>query len=136
MSASKTLTPLQKNICEYSGIFGVLISLTCLVQHIAVAIPNNVTNPMIAGYLFAIAAFALLGFQKRYSEILIIISAANAAFTEWQWIHHYAYSLVVLMFFIYHVIVLVAVYVEQVPAAIKQKRLAEKEEEELWKGKI
>ena len=136
MSSSKELTSLQKNICEYGGIFGVLLSLTCLVQHIAVAIPGNITNPMIPGYIFAVAAFALLGLQKSIAAILIIISAVNAAFTEWQWIHHYSYSLVVLMFFIYHVIIIVAIYVEQVPLGLKQKRLAEKEEEGLWKDKI
>ncbi|HWR32690.1 MAG TPA: hypothetical protein VN451_04165 [Chitinophagaceae bacterium] len=130
------LTNRQKNICEYGGIFGVLLSLTCLVQHIAVAIPGNITNPMIPGYLFAIAAFTLLGLQKSWSLILIIISAANAAFTEFQWIMHYSFSLVVLMLFIYHVIIIVGVYTEQIPEALKRKQQMKKEEEDEWKGKI
>lgn len=136
MSSSEALTTPQKNLCEYGGIFGVLLSLTCLVQHIAVAIPGKITNPMIPGYIFAIAAFTLLGLQKSYAVILVIISAANAAFTEWQWMKHYSFSLVVLMLFIYHVIIIVSMYVEQVPERLKQKRLAEKEEEDLWKDKI
>jgi hypothetical protein len=136
MSSPEVLTNRQKNLCEYGGIFGVLLSLTCLVQHIAVAIPSKITNPMIPGYLFAIIAFTLLGLQKINAVIFLIISGANAAFTEWQWMKHYAFSLVVLMLFIYHVIIIVAIYVEQVPETLKQKRVAQKEEEDLWKDKI
>lgn len=130
------LTNRQKNICEYGGIFGVLLSLTCLVQHIAVAIPSKITNPMIPGYLFAIVAFTLLGLQKSWSLILIIISAAYSAFSEYQWIMHYSFSLVVLMLFIYHVMMIVSLYTEQIPKAIKQKEQAQKQEEDEWRGKI
>lgn len=130
------LTNRQKNICEYGGIFGVLLSLTCLIQHIAVAIPGIITNPMIPGYLFAIVAFALLGLQKSWSAILIIISGANAVFTEYQWMKHYSFSLVVLMLFIYHVIIVIGIYTERIPEALKQKQKIQKEEENLWKGKI
>jgi hypothetical protein len=136
MSSSDTLTNSQKNLCEYGGIFGALLSLTCLIQHIAVAIPGRITNPMIPGYIFAIAAFILLGLQKNYAIILIIISAANAAFIEWQWMKHYSFSLVVLMLFIYHVIIIVTFYTEQVPQALKKKKLAKQAEEDLWKDKI
>ena len=91
---------------------------------------------MIPGYIFAIVAFTLLGLQKSYAVILIIISAVNAAFTEYQWMKNYAFSLVVLLFFIYHIIIIVSLYAEQVPERLKQKRQAEKEEEDLWKDKI
>ena len=136
MSSSDPLSTGQKNLCEYGGIFGVLLSLTCLVQHLVVAIPGKITNPMIPGYIFAIIAFTLLGLQKTYAAIFLIISGAYVAFTEYQWIKHYAFSLVVLMLFIYHVIIVIALYIEQVPERLKQKKQAEKEEEDLWKGKI
>lgn len=133
---SSSFSNRDKNFCEYGGIFGVLLSLTCLIQHIAVAIPGKVTNPMIPGYLFAIAAFALMGMQKTYAVILLIISGANAAFTEYQWMKHYSFSLVVLLLFIYHIIIIVAMYAEQIPERLKQKKLAEQAEEEKWRGKI
>jgi uncharacterized integral membrane protein len=113
-----------------------LFALTCLIQHIAVAIPGKATNPMIPGYLFAIAAFTLLGPQWSWSLILIIISAANAAFTEYQWVMHYSFSLVVLILFIYHVMMIMGVYTEQIPQALKQKQQMKNEEEYEWKGKI
>ena len=136
MSSSETLTTRQKNLCEYGGIFGMLLTLTCLIQHIAVAIPGKITNPMIPGYIFAIAAFALLGLQKTYAIILLIISGSNAAFTEYQWMKHYSFSLVVLMLFLYHIIIIVTMYTEKIPERLKQKRQAKKEEEDLWKDRI
>jgi hypothetical protein len=136
MSSSDSLSTRQKNLCGYDGIFGVLLSLTCLMKHIAVAIPGKITNPMIPGYLLAIVAFLLLSLQKSYAMILIFISAANAAFTEWQWMKHYSFSLLVLLFFIYHVIIIVSIYVEQVPEKLKQNKQAQKAEKDLWKDKI
>ncbi len=126
----------QKNICEYGGIFGVLLSATCLVQHIAVAIPGKITNPMIPGYLFAILAFALLGFQKHYAVILLIISGVYSAFTEYQWMKHSSFSLVVVILLIYHIIMIIFVYVEEIPATLRQIQLAQKAEEDEWRGKI
>ena len=130
------LTYRQKNFCEYGGIFGVLLSLTCLIQHIAVVIPGKITNAMIPGHLFAIVAFTLLGLQKTYAIIFLIISGVYAAFSEYQWIKHYSFSLVVLLLFIYHILIIVAMYVEQIPERLRQKRQVEKAEEDEWRGKI
>jgi hypothetical protein len=84
------LTHRQKNICEYGGVFGVLLSLTCLIQHITVTRVTDITKIMMPGYIFAIVSFALLGFQKTYAVILLIISGVYSAFIEYQWISHKA----------------------------------------------
>lgn len=135
-SSHNALTNRQKNICEYGGIFGVLLSLTCLIQHMTVTIVSDITKAMLPGYLFAIIAFALLGFQKSYAVILLIISGAYSAFTEYQWMNNYAFSLVVLLLFMYHVVIIVIVYTEQIPERLKQKELAKKREEDEWRGRI
>jgi hypothetical protein len=87
------LTNWQKNICEWGGILGALLSLTCLIQHIAVAIPNSITNPMIPGYLLATTAFVLLALQKPVAIVLLFISAVYAAINEYLWMSNYAFSL-------------------------------------------
>lgn len=91
---------------------------------------------MIPGYIFAVGAFSLLGLQKSYAVILLIISAAYSAFTEYQWMKHDSFSLVVLLLFIYHISIIVSVYAEQIPERIKQKEIAQRKEEEEWRGKI
>lgn len=130
------LTNSEKNLCEYGGTFGVLLSLTCLVQHLIFAIPGRVTNPMIPAYVFAIIAFLLLGLKKTVSVILLLISTGFSFIIEYLWLTHYSLSLVVLLLFLYHVIILILLFTEQVPKKLKIKEVAEKKERDIWAGKI
>jgi len=66
----------------------------------------------------------------------LIISAVYAAIIEFLWMSNYAFSLVVLLLFIFHIIVLVALFTEQIPQRLKAMRQAEKEEAANWEGKI
>jgi len=139
MASHRQLNPLtnrQKSICEWGGLLGILLSLTCLIQHLAVVIPNEVTNPMIPEYFFAIIVFLLLCFQKSYAPLLIIISAIYAAIIEYLWMAHESFSLVVMLLFIYHIVTIVIIYTEQLPQALRQKRIVEKQERDNWAGKI
>jgi len=129
------LTNYHKNICEYCGGFGVLLSLTCLIQHLILAIPNSTTNPMIPIYFFAITAFLLLALQKPISVVLLIVTSALSLLVVWVWMRHYAFSLVVTLLFIYHIIILVVLYAEQIPQKLREKRRLELEEEKFWDNK-
>jgi amino acid permease len=102
----------------------------------AVTRVTDLTKIMLPGYLFAIVSFILLALQKRFAVILLIISGAYSAFIEYQWMRYDVFSLVVLLLFMYHVIIVVTVYVEQIPERLKQKELAKKKEEDEWRGKI
>ena len=126
----------DENLCEYTGLFGVLLSLTCLIQHFVVTRSLWITQLMTVGYIFAIIAFLLLGLKKPVAPVLLIISAAFSFTTQIIWMKGFAFSLVVLLLVLYTVVIAVVLYVEQVPQKLKQKRQAEKEEEELWAGKI
>lgn len=139
MAANSQLNPLterQQNLCEYGGTFGVLISLTCLIQHIIVAIPQWITRAMIILYIFIIIAFFLLALKKHYAPVLVIISAVFSLVLEYIWMTHYSFSLVVLALFIYMISIIVTLHVEQVPQKLKEKRLAEIKEEQEWAGKL
>jgi len=126
----------DENLCEYTGLFGVLLSLTCFIQHLVVTRSHWIAQLMMVGYLFAIVAFLLLGLKKPISPVLLIISAVFSFTTEIIWVKGLVFSLVVLLLVLYTVVIVVVLYVEQVPQKLKQKRQAEKEEEELWAGKI
>lgn len=129
------LTNYHKNICEYCGGFGVLLSLTCLIQHLILAIPSKITNPMIPFYFLAITAFILLALQKPISVIFLSVSAGISLIVVWVWMRNYAFSLVVTLLFIYHIIILVVLYAEQIPQKLKEKRRLELEEEKFWDNK-
>jgi len=131
-----TLTNYQKNICEYGGLFGILLSLTCLVQHLILAIPSYITNPMIPAYILCTTAFLLLALLKPSALYFLITGALLTLLIEWRYITHMTFSLVVLLLFIYHVIMIVLLISEQIPARlIKARQLKEAEEAE-WRGKI
>lgn len=136
MHAAEQLTVRQKNICEYGGLFGVLLSLTCLIQHLVAAIPNRITNPMIPAYLLAVTAFLLLALLKHASLYFLIVSAVLTLVIEWRYITHYAFSLVVLLLFLYHVIFIVILYAEEIPFKLRQIIKLKEAEEDQWRGKI
>jgi hypothetical protein len=129
------MTNYHRNVCEWCGGFGALLSLVCLVQHLILAIPNKTTNPMIPYYFLAITAFILLALQKTVSLIFLYVSTAISLIVVWVWMRHYAFSLVVTLLFIYHIIILVVLYAEQIPQKLKEKRRLELEEEKFWDNK-
>ena len=139
MSTPSPLSPLnsyQENICTEGGTFGALLSVTCFIQHVVVTLSTWITQAMIPAYLFIIAAFILLAFQKSVSPILIIIGTAFSMVIEWIWLHDFAFSLVVLSLFLYHVALLVVLFVEGIPKKLKQKQQLKNEEDQQWAGKI
>jgi hypothetical protein len=130
------LTKSENNLCDYAATFGVLLSLTCLVQHLIFAIPGRVTNPMIGGYVLAVISFLLLGLKKPVSIILLIISTVFSFVIEYLWLTHYSFSLVVLLFFLYNLIITIILFAEQIPKKLKLKNAAEKAEKDQWAGKV
>jgi hypothetical protein len=130
------LTSDEKNICEYGAALGVVLTLICLVQHTLVVIPKTLTNSMVPAYFFIIIAFILLGLQKTFSIVLLIISAVFSATIEYLWITHYSFSLVVMLLFMYHVIAIVILFMQNIPKKLKMKSAAEKADRDRWAGKI
>jgi hypothetical protein len=130
------LSERQTNLCEYGGAFGVMLSLTCLIQHLVVTINNWITQLMIPGYIFAIIAFLFLGLKKSISTILLGISLVISLVMVAVWMKHQSSSVVVTSLFIYHVIMIVCMSAEDIPAKLKQKQRAEQEERDNWAGMI
>lgn len=131
------LTERQQNFCTYGGTFGILIALTCLIQHMVVVVRSNwVTHTMIMFYVIIAVFFLLLALQKSFAPILLIIGAVFSLITQYIWMRELSFSLAVLLLFVYHIILLVALYTEQVPGQLLRKRRAEIEEESKWAGKL
>jgi hypothetical protein len=130
------LTKSEKNLIEYGGALGVALAATCLIQHFIFTIPSPVTKPMVPAYFFMILAFLFFAFQKHFSIILLIIGGAFSLIIELVWLVHISFSLVVTMLFSYHLIVLITLFIEDIPKKLRMKRDAERAEKEMWAGKI
>jgi hypothetical protein len=126
----------QQNLCEYGGAFGVMLTLTCLIQHLIVTKSHWITSLMLVEYFFAVVVFLLFALKKSYSPVLIIISTVFSLAVQLVWMRQFAFSLVVVCLFVYHIVLLVFIYTEEIPAALKRRRMAEIEEEMKWADKI
>jgi hypothetical protein len=89
------LTDKNKDLCTYTGVFGILLSLTCLIQHFVVAIPHWVTFIITLVYLLTITSFSLLAVMKPAAPVLLIISSVLVFLTEAFLIISGLFSLVV-----------------------------------------
>ncbi len=131
-----TLTNRQKDICSYGGAFGLLLSLTCLIQHIMITRSHWITFVMLGIYFFAALAFFLLALQKHIAPFLLIISTAFSFIAQVILMRYGLFSLVVVLLLMYHVVTVVIIYVEQIPKRLKLKAQLLRVEEENWRDKI
>jgi hypothetical protein len=131
-----TLTNRDKNICSYGGLFGVLLTLTCLIQHLAITTTHWLVAVMIFMYIFSIVSFSLLIAQKWLASFLLIVNSVSTLIVTMILILSGVFSLVVIFLFFYTTITTVFVFVEQITSKLKQKTMALKAEEELWRGKL
>ncbi|MET0394663.1 MAG: hypothetical protein ABW019_16075 [Chitinophagaceae bacterium] len=132
----KTLTTGDKNVCSYTGVFGILIAATCLFQNLLFFNPHSVTTALILIYLVAITAFSLLIAQHQAAPVLLIITTALLIVGLLLLLINAVVSMIVGVLFLYAVVITSVVYAEGFPAKFRQKALAERAERDLWKDKI
>lgn len=130
------LTENDKNTCSYAGFFGILISVTCLIQNFVFFRPHWFTTILIIIFLFSIVAFSLLIAQHTIAPLLLAISTGLLAGSSLLLLLSIIISPIVIILFIYSLIIMVIVYANGFPAKFRQKKLAAREEQELWKNKI
>ncbi len=130
------LTNSQKDFCAYAGVFGILLSLTCLIQHLVIFKSHWITTSLAIFYLLAITSFLLLSLQKPIAGIFLIISAVCSLLVEVLLLNGGLFSLTVLLLFLYHVIIVVLLYMGEIPKRLQLQAEQERKEQEEWNGKI
>lgn len=130
------LSKRHQSLCSNLGTFGILISLTCLIQQLVFGTNHWLALVMPVIYLFVAISFLLLTLQKTAAPILLIISAALTFIAEIILMMSLAFSPVVLLLFFYSIIAVVVIYMENVPKKLKEKAQALKMEELAWRDKI
>ncbi len=130
------LTPREKDTCTYTGVFGVLFSLTCLVQHFMYTNPHWITAAFVVVYLYSIFSFSLLTAQRHPAPFMLIIDACLLLVAAVLLIKNGIFSLVVVLTFIYTGVIAVFSYMFEFSLKFKQQLAARREEKALWEGKI
>jgi hypothetical protein len=130
------LTNQQKDFCSYAGLFGALISATCFIQLMIISRSHWLAFALLCINVFAILAFILLALQKAIAPWLLIGVTALLLLAKLIYIFNGIFSLVVLLSLMYSVVIVVVMFMQQLPQKLKEKALAEKAEALAWKDKI
>jgi len=126
------LTESEESFCENIGIFGVLISATCLFQAFVFMIPHWITYLIIVVYILSITAFVLLAKKSTIAFPLIISSIVLLLALEVFMFIALAFSLVLLMLLVYSMVTIVLLLLYEMPKKIRKQKNYEKAERERW----
>ena len=130
------LTNGEKDACTYMGLFGALIAITCLIQHIVITRMHWITFVMMALYLFSIVAFVTLTLLKGFSPLLLIASTVVIFGMEVFHLFSHLFSLILVSFLIYHFVLLAILFMGTIPQKLKYREAVLRAEELAWQDKI
>lgn len=130
------LSKQQESFCENAGLFGVLISVACLVQHMVFMIPHWITFAIIAVYLLCITGFALLMKKMPAAPLLLVISAVLILLLGVFMMLALAFSLVLMLLLIYLIVISAVLYGGTTAVQLKKRSIALKEEAAKWNNII
>jgi predicted membrane protein len=130
------LTTKDEGICNYTGAFGVLITLTCVIQLCIYGLDHWLNTVFLGGYLFIMASFLFLALLKNAAPVLLIISTVLALAIEVIYTLGGVWSPIVIIQFLYTVAITFVIYMDGFPAKLRQRELAKRAEEDEWRGKL
>ena len=130
------LTDAQNETCIYTGVFGAMLSATCLIQHMIFMRDHWLAYSMLGLYSFALLAFILLATRQWYAPILLIVSSGLMFIAALLLILGGIFSLVVILLLLYHAVIIAVLYIGGYPALMKQQALAAKAEESEWRSRM
>jgi len=136
---SSPLNPLtkgQQEFCTWAGVFGTLIAAAAMIQHMIFMIPSLLTYLMLLPYLFIVFSFVMLAVQKVAASVLLIISSVLALGINVLLIFSGAYSPIVIILMAYSIVTTSYLFMENIQEKLRRKKLLEKAEADLWKGRI
>jgi hypothetical protein len=127
----------QQNICIYGGLFGILISATSLIQLMAFTNKNWIAYALLTIYTISLFVFLLLALQKTFAPPFLIAAKALSmiGLVYIAGIERF-YSLILIVEFFYSLAFTIVIYMENIPAMLKNRAGLKKQEELAWKDRI
>ncbi|MCG2617853.1 hypothetical protein LZZ85_26365 [Terrimonas sp. NA20] len=126
----------QQNICIYGGVFGILISATCLIQLMTYTYYHWIAYMLPTIYVITLFVFLFLALQKLFAPVLMIISTVLSLIALAFVMIGRVYSLILIVHFLYCLTMTIVIYMENIPGLLKYRATLKKQEELAWKDKI
>ena len=136
---SRTMTPLtkaQQETCAYTGIFGVMLGATCLIQLFIITRQHWISAALIVVTILTMISFILLALQKYYAPAVLIVSGALVLVNNAVIIMLGVVSLIAVIYLAYIVVIVTILFMGEYPQRMKAMALAKRQEEREWEGKI
>lgn len=130
------LTKRDEHFCETAGMFGLLLTACCLIQHLYFMLPHWISFSIIAVYIITIVGFTLLMRKSGAAFVVLLISAALVFLVEVTMIITLTFSLILIFLLLYVIIAVALGYASGVPANLRAQSVAKAADEAEWRGKI
>jgi predicted membrane protein len=130
------LTKKQEEFCVVAGVAGAALSITCLLQHFYFMYSLWFTWLMAFVYIFSTVAFILLARKSRFAPICIIITAVLLFIDELLLVLSLTFSVVVVLLMIYSIVMIVLIYMDNLPQKFKAIAAEKEAENNYWKDKL
>ena len=126
----------DKTICSYAGLFGIMFTLTAIIQLFVIAKDTSVAHWIFALYVYALVAFSMLAAQHHTSPYLLLGAVLAVMIVDITVAKYGLYSLAVMLLFIYSIIISLFIVMDGLHLRLWRKNLAEQAEEDQWRDKI
>lgn len=126
------LSKQQESFCENAGLFGLLISLACLGQHLVFMIPSWITFSIIAVYVLCISGFILLMKKIAAAPLLLAISGILILLLGIFMTITLTFSLVLWLLLLYLIVICAVLYGGTTATQLKKRSIALREEAAKW----
>lgn len=120
----------------YVGVVGAAIAFTCFAQWL-IAMYNFWFNYVfVAIHFYSFIAYITLVSKKRYSVVLVTVSAILTLIVSAAYMALNTISPIIVVFMLYGIIITALLYINDYPAKLKSHYLHKKQEDDYWEGKI
>jgi hypothetical protein len=130
---------LNKNSSEFLafiGVAGAAIAFTCFAQLLFAMYDFWFNYVFLAIHFYSFIVYILLVSKKRYSVLLVTISAVLTLFVSAAYIALNTFSPIIIVFMLYGIIATVLLYMNEYPKKLYEHYLYRKQESDFWEGKI
>ena len=131
------LTKFEEGICNYTGAFGILISLTCVIQLFIVAPDHWINGVILVTYAYIIFSYLFLALGRQSAPILMILSAVLSFASTFAFILiNRQISYIVIIQYVYCTTITVFIFVDGLYQRLVAREIERRLEEAAWAGKI
>ncbi|HMC99978.1 MAG TPA: hypothetical protein VKH37_07490 [Ferruginibacter sp.] len=128
------LSKQDESFLNNMGIAGVLLSLTCLVQHLIFMVDFWVSYLVIGIYIISLIGYIFMLKKAEAVTVLLLISTILIFLVQVYLVLSATFSLILLLLLAYSTITTVLLYSMSFPQKLRVYHLALREEENNWRG--